>query len=235
MEILLLVGIIAVNVFISWRNCVTAGAMWKDAMGFGTGMDKALVVSAAVQASIGFSMPFVFLFGWIATGLLSGRDGPLDAYDVSAFWQSIFSLWYVAIILPALGTGTLIWIDSIRRAYHERSLASFLNAGWNTFAQVHNALGAVRNIGPAISNVGQLFKPLSGRGGGKGKAVLLVIIVVILALAAGCLIAFALIRHYAATRASRLEILADELKVKDEGTVFARGTNADGSHTYSMG
>ena len=77
-------------------------------------------------------------------------------------------------------------------------------AAYNTFAQVHNTMGAINGVGPAFSAVGKMFASVAGgRGDAKGKAAILGVMiavgVVVLALSAGVVLTAALIHHYAGT------------------------------------
>lgn len=114
------------------------------------------------------------------------------------------SLWYVTIIFPALGTGLIITIESWIAAYREHSLMNMGFAAYNTFAQIHNTMGAINGIGPAFQAVGKMFASVaSGRGDAKGKAAILgamiAIAVVVIALSAGVILTAVLIHRYAGT------------------------------------
>jgi hypothetical protein len=83
-------------------------------------------------------------------------------------------------------------------------LANLGRAAYNTLAQAHNTIGAIRSLGPAFEAVGRMFaSALGGRGDARGKAALLglliAITVVTVALAAGAILTSALIHHYAGT------------------------------------
>lgn len=199
MDALLLIGLLLLNVLISIWNCYAVGSTWKDTMAAGSGFDKLLLWSGAIQSGVGFSMPI--LVGLTVTAvpfLTSGAEPTLSPEEGKAMMKAIFSLWYLAVIFPILGTGLAIWAHSIRMAYKERSIGSFAVAGWNTFAQVSNTLDALENVGPAFGTVGEFFgDALKGNGDAKGKAAILAILIVVIALVGGFMIAFALIRMFA--------------------------------------
>ncbi|MCA9340671.1 MAG: hypothetical protein KDA17_07175 [Candidatus Saccharibacteria bacterium] len=213
MDGLILVLVLILNVAISIWNCYAAGTAWKDTMAFGSTFDKVLLWSAAIQSGVGFSMPILLVLAYGSTYFLTGGAEPtMSPAEAQEFMQAIFSLWYVAVIFPILGSGLAIWIHSIRAAFQRRDFASIATAGWNTFAQVHNTISAVENLGGALGNVGDFFgKALNSKGGdGKGKAGILLILIVVLALVAGFMITFALIRYFARTSESRLEQFAEQ-------------------------
>lgn len=219
MDTLIFAAILLLNVCISIWNCYAVGTAWKDTMAMGGGFLKAVLYSAVVQSAIGFSLPILLLLAWIATKVL-GLPGTDDAgnatppamspQDIAEFWQAIFSLWYVAVILPCLGSGFIITAHSIRIAYQRRDFGSIAAAGWNSFAQIYNTVDAVRNLGGAWGNVAEFVgKGLSaggdGKDSGKAKAVILLFVLVIVALMLGTMIAVGLVRYFANQTESRLE------------------------------
>lgn len=181
---LIIFGIIALNLFISWWNCRACGLVWNEAQRFG-GFMKALVWSGAIQSIVGFSSAFVVLLAFIAYA-----TGHLPQLYV----QKVFDLWYLLVIFPALGSGLIITIHSLIQAYRERNLASIGTAAWNTLAQVSNMYSAVEGIPRAFDSVGELF---SSKGDSDDRKAALVLLLVVLAIAGGAIVTFALIKHYA--------------------------------------
>jgi hypothetical protein len=179
---LIVIGIILLNLFISWWNCKSSGAVWHEAKKVG-GFMRVLVWCGAIQAAIGFSsVIMLFLaFGAYATGNLSQQ-----------YAEAAFSLWYLLIIIPAIGTGLIITIHSLITAWRERSIANMGVAAWNTFATGMNLYNAASDIPNAFDKVGDLFK-----GDKDDQKVALVFLIVIVALAGGAFITAMLIRHYA--------------------------------------
>lgn len=125
-------------------------------------------------------------------------------YFTDDYLNGAVNLWYITIIFPALGTSFIITIESWIAAYRQHSLANLGVAAYNTFAQVHNTMGAINSLQPAFQAVGKMFaSALGGRGDAKGKVVLLglmiAILVVGIALAAGSILTAVLIHRYAGT------------------------------------
>ncbi len=207
MDMLLLVGILLLNVLISILNCYVVGSTWKDAVTMGTWFHRAVLRSAVVQSGVGFSMPILLLLAFgTAAYSTAGTEPIMTQAEAKEFLQVIFNLWYVAVILPIIGTGFIIWAHSLREAYRRRDFVSIAAAGWNSYAQISNTLSAVNNLGGAMSNVGEFFgKAMSGKGDGKGKFAILVLLVVVIALIAGFMIAFGLVRYFANRADSRIE------------------------------
>jgi hypothetical protein len=180
--------ILLLNFVISWSNARSCGRAWVEAKAVG-GAIQVLVWCGAIQSAIGFSMVILFPITFIGHGLY-------PQYLTDAVMAGIFNLWYVSIIVPALGTGFIITIESWIAAYRDHSLGNLGRAAYNTFAQAHNTMGAIRGLGPAFQAVVKLF---SGRGDARGKGLLLVIVMVVLALTAGIILTAMLIHHYAGT------------------------------------
>lgn len=182
MALLLILGVIALNLGISWWNCRSAGSVWNEAKKFG-GFMRVLVWCAAIQAVIGFSSVLVLALGFsaFATGYLPRE-----------YLEATVSLWYLLIIVPALGSGLIITIHSLMQAWRERNIASIGIAAWNTFAMGSNIYNAVSDVPDALDKVGELFK-----GDKDQQKVALVLLIVGVSLAGGVLITMLLIRHYA--------------------------------------
>lgn len=210
MDALIVFALLALNVLISVWNCYAVGTAWKDTMAAGGAFSKFLLWSGLIQAAVGFSMPILLVtsFGAIAY-LTSGSDPTITVAEGGQFLQWIFSLWYVAVIFPILGTGLAITAHSIHMAWQRRDLSSMATAGWNTYAQIHNTVSAVNHLGGAMGDVGSLFKGANSDDDSKSKLALLAVVVVVFALLGGVMIAFGLVKHFARQERSRLEEFAD--------------------------
>jgi hypothetical protein len=114
--------------------------------------------------------------------------------------RGALSLWYVLVIIPALGTGFFLTIESWIVAFRERSLLSIGTVSWNTFAQVDNTAGAYTGFGDALGDIGKLFDSDDEDHGASYLVLLVVVGLVTVALAGGVLLTYMLIRMYAGTR-----------------------------------
>jgi hypothetical protein len=193
---LVLYLVLALNLAISWWNARSCGRAWVESKAVG-GSIRVLVWCGAVQSAIGFSSVFLL-------PLLFAANAFAPDYFTDDQLQGALSLWYLTIIFPILGTGLIITIESWIAAYRNHSLMNLGLAAYNTFAQVHNTMGAINGVGPALSSVGKLFASVAGgRGDAKGKAaiigVMIAVAIVVFALSAGALLTAALIHHYAGT------------------------------------
>jgi hypothetical protein len=177
--------ILALNFGVSWLNCWSVGGIWRESKALG-GWIRVVAWCAAAQSAIGFSSVIGFVVGYAlyATGHL-----PMAAARAAA------SLWYLIVIVPALGTGLVLTIQSWIVAFRTRRILDMGAAAYNTLTQVHNMAGALSGIGDAFGAVGDMFKSDSKDESG-GAVVVLVILLVVGALAAGVILTAALIGHY---------------------------------------
>lgn len=179
---MMLILVLLLNLFISWFNARVCGLYWAESKQLG-GFVRVLMWCGAIQSAIGFSSLLIIAEVGIAhaTGHLS-----------DAATQAAFSLWYLAVIIPAIGTGLLITVYSWIVAWRTKSWLDTGIASWNTFATIKNLYDATSAVPSAFGKVGDFFK---SDGEDSGKA-MLVILIVVVALAGGVLITGLLISHY---------------------------------------
>lgn len=177
MNELMLLGLLVLNFAISFWNAYASGAYLTESKLIG-GWSRVMVWSGLIMSACGFTWVYLCLLTMIA---VAGKW-------LSPEWGLImFKLGYLIIVLPMLGSGLAIWIDSLVKAYRQRSFGSVAVAGWNTFAQAHNTWEAAKHAPGFLSDV---LKAFSGKGGKKDKnaaGALLVILLVILAVAGGAI------------------------------------------------
>ncbi len=179
MNILLIVLILLLNYGISWFNAWSVGRSWADSKAIG-GWPRFMVWCGAVMSACGFTWCYI-----IPLALIAGLANWLKPDYV----QATLELGYVIIILPILGSGLAIWMDSLTTAWRRRDMRSIGVAGWNTFAMAHNTYSAAKTLPGIFKHLGEVFK---GKGG-KDKAIMLVLLLVIIALSAGILTTRAII------------------------------------------
>lgn len=194
-----LIGILALNIGISWWNCYAVGSSWDYVQQNGGLMHKLLLWSGAIQAVIGFSMPILLILAFTSVSLMASGETPtLSPEEAAQMFEAMVSLWYLAVILPALGTGTIIMVESWKTAIERRDFGSIGRAAYNTFANIHNFSGAWSGIGRAFASVAEAFSGTGkgGKNGGKIMVVIILIIMVVVALLAGAFITASLIKRY---------------------------------------
>lgn len=149
-DVFLLVLLLAVNVAIATWNAVVVGKVWDLARG---GLNKLLLISALTQSAVGYSglVLVVVLVGGHAIGSLDD-----EAIQVAS------SLWYLLIVVPAIGTGFVIWIHSVIHFLKKPSVGGGLVAGWNSFAQARNMINAMSAVPRAWESVSNGLSKLKG-------------------------------------------------------------------------
>ena len=186
----MIVLILLANLFISFFNARSAGTVWAEAKAVG-GWVRILVWCGAIQSAVGFTFIYAYLAAMIAIS-----TGYLDQQAAEVF----ASLIYVMIIVPAIGTGIVITLQSWIALAREQSLANLGTAAWNTYASAHNIYHAVQGFGGAFdkvaSGLGGLFEDnRRDKKDSSGIVILLAVIVVL----AGILTTATIIKRYAGT------------------------------------
>lgn len=184
MSAFVLIILLLLNGVVSWWNAKVCGAHWSESKALG-GFPRVLMWCGAIQSAIGFSM--LLLVAGITAGLASGH---LPAKAASA----AMSLWYLAVIVPCIGTGLIITVQSWVVAYRERSWANMGVAAYNTFASGMNIYQAADGgVSDALSKVGDLFSSGDSK---EAAAIKLVLLLVVGSLIGGALLTAWLIRVY---------------------------------------
>lgn len=182
---ILLALVIAWNTFISFMNARVVGLMWNERHVHGTFITVVLW-SALVQSAIGFSMPLLMLELAVYKAFVP---------TTAKFDQAAMSLWYLAIIVPVLGTGLIITVHSWIEMFREKSFVNMATTAYNTVAMAHNLYSASSGIGTAFSKVGEFFNSKDDRDS-KGLAALALVALVVLAIVGGALITYGIFGHY---------------------------------------
>ena len=172
------------NFGISWWNAYACGRAWVEANHVG-GFIRIVVWAGAVQSACGFTICFAAVFGCI---------GYLFGYLSKGSIDLLFDLTYLLVIVPVLGSGLIITIQSWLLFARDRSLLRLGVGSYNTFATTYNASRAISGVPKVLADI---FSKLGG-GNDKGKNAG-VIILMLLAASAGILLTAGLIRHYSGT------------------------------------
>ena len=137
--------LVILNFGISWWNAKATGQIWLESKAIG-GMSRVMAWVGAIMAALGFTYCFAIIASF---GLMAFGYGYIAQY--------VFSLTYLLIIFPAIGTGIIVMIESWIRFYRERNLVNLGIAGWNTFANAFNIYNAVDGVPQSVSLLGGLF------------------------------------------------------------------------------
>lgn len=178
-----------INLFISYFNAKGAGQIWAESKATG-GWVRLLTWCGAIQAAIGFSMFYLVMLAFIAVG-----TGFIPEKSLSF----LSSLYYIVIIVPLVGTGIIITIQSWINFAREKSLTNLGVAGWNTFAQAYNMYNMVNSFGSAFESVKEGFAFLSSDDDSDSDASEKVILLVILTFVLGIITTMVIIRKNTAT------------------------------------
>ena len=139
------------------------------------------------MAACAFTWSYLVVIVMVASGL---------GYLPTKYLQLSLDVGYVVILLPVLGSGLAIWLDSVTTAWRKRDATSAGVAGWNTFAQAHNTYEAISTLPDAVGRIGA-----SLAGGddddAEGKVVLVAIVLVAVILCGGVLTTMTIVRSTA--------------------------------------
>lgn len=181
--ILFAVALVLWNTFISFMNARVVGMTWAERESHGPFMFL-VIWSAAIQSAIGFSMLLIIL-----EAVLLNLVHPMSA----KFNQALLGMWYLAIIVPALGTGLIITIHSWIEMFREKSFANMATTAYNTYAMGSNIYHASSGIGDAFGKVSDFFKSDDDKD--RGMAPILIALV-FLAIAGGAFLTYGIANHY---------------------------------------
>ena len=189
MSMLLLIGVMILNLVISFLNARNVGRVWAESKAVG-GWVRVLTWCGAIQSAVGFTFVYAIVIAYIAvsTGYL-----PPQMLNV------LMSLVYLLIIIPAIGSGILITIQSWINFARDKSLMNLGMAGWNTFAQAYNTYNAIQSFGPALDTVQEGLGGLFDDDGDSDNSSLRVILLAAIVLLAGVMTTTVIIRRYEAS------------------------------------
>lgn len=194
--------LVIVNLLISVFNAWSVGRSWVETKVVG-GLPRFMAWMGATMASVGFSWSYLVIIAFFA--------GPGGFKKLPAnYVEAMFSLGYLIIILPCIGSGLAITVDSWAYFWRRRTFGSGALATYNTFADVYNIYSAARYVPSAWDNVRDLLFPKkrsSSSSSSDNAAASLAITLALMAVFAGVLTAAAIIRsvaeHTAADRRLR--------------------------------
>lgn len=189
MSSILFFVILAINVAISFWNARICGLVWEDAKREG-GFTIVLAWCGLIQSAIGFSMIFIFAEAMIAAGF--GKPKIANA---------MMGLWYIAIIVPAIGTGLIITVHSVMEAWKRRDFSSVATAAWNVGATAHNLYEAPSSISAAWDMLSSVTSSSSDDEDASPLAQLigpLIALAVALSIATGSIVTYMVFARYRA-------------------------------------
>ena len=182
--------LVILNLFISFFNARSVGRVWVETKALG-GAVRIVAWAGAIQSAVGFTYCYAIILGFLLTtfGIL-----PVEVLNF------MLSLVYLAIIIPLIGSGIIIMIESWIVAFRERSLVNCGIAVWNTFAQAYNTYSAIKSFEAVWESVSGGFGHIMDSDGDSDDAKFkLAIIVAIFALVGGILTTVLIVGKYSAS------------------------------------
>lgn len=180
-----------INFAISWFNAWSVGRSWAETKAIG-GLARFMAWCGGIMSASGFTWCYLVILMLINACTAGSKYHLPDKYA-----EGVFRLGYLIIILPVIGSGIAITIQSWAYFWKERNFKNGALAGWNTFADVYNIYTAARAIPESLSFLSSLFKSDSRDSDGKGRLVMWVILLAILCVLGGILTTIAIVRSTA--------------------------------------
>lgn len=141
-------------------------------------------------SAAGFTFVYAVVVGYIAVS---------TGYLPAAMLGVMMNLIYIMLIVPLIGSGIFITIQSWIAFARDKSLSNLGVAGWNTFAQAYNTYNAIQSFGPALDSVQQGLGGLFSDDGDSDNSTARVILLVAIVLLAGVLTTSVIVRRYEAS------------------------------------
>lgn len=185
----MLIGIMILNLVISFFNARNVGQIWAESKAVG-GWIRLLAWCGAIQSAVGFTFVYAIVVSYIAVS---------TGYLPASMLGVLSSLIYLMIIVPAIGSGIIITIQSWINFAREKSLMNLGVAGWNTFAQAYNTYNAIQSFGPALDTVQEGLGGLFDGDGDSDNSTMRVLLLAAIILLAGVVTTTVIIRRYEAS------------------------------------
>lgn len=181
--------LMAWNFFVSVLNAIFCGLGWLEAKAAG-GVARFMMWMGAIMSACGFTWVYMFILAFILQAFKPKWITPNDI-------EAMLHLGYLVIIVPIIGSGLAITIDSWAYFWRKRTLGSGATTAYNTFAQVWNTYNAIRLIPESFHKVLDVFK------GDKNRFWIIVVLVAV-ALLGGILTTASIINMVARREARKL-------------------------------
>lgn len=174
-EMFIFIGLWLFCFGISFFNAVAFGLAWTESQIIG-GWQKITNYAAAIMSMAGFSWCYLSLLA-----IACGYWGILSEAEI----ELMLNLGYLIWILPVIGSGIAITIDSWAYTLKNKSLLNFGVSSYNTFATSYNILHGLNTIPEAFSNI--MLSMVSGGDSDDNNKGLIVLAIVIFVAIAGIL------------------------------------------------
>ena len=151
--------LLVLNFIISWSNASYVGRYWSESKEVG-GSFRSYVVCGYIMAVAGFTMVYGCVLLLVAPYIMQAT-GSFDAEVIADFESLANDILYLLVAVPIVLSGIRIWLASLKAAFEKKTFSYIANAGWNSYAQIHNSISLARN---APSALGRIIEAFSGDG-----------------------------------------------------------------------
>jgi hypothetical protein len=203
----ILILFLLLNFTISWFNAWSVGKGWVETKALG-GFARFMSWMGAIMSASGFSWCYLVLL------CLVGQAIPGKYHLPDKYAEAIFRIGYLIIVLPVIGSGTAITVQSWMVFWRERTFKNGAVTAWNTFADVYNIYTAVRAIPESLSWLGDLWDAESEDSDGKSKLFFLLILAAIMCIVGGIVTTTVIVRLTARNHAEVLQTRLDGLRAQ---------------------
>jgi hypothetical protein len=155
MGLILIVFLLLWNFGISWLNCWFVGKSWAESKVIG-GWTRVVTLAAAVMGACGFIWCNLLVLGYIASTHVAVLPVKYQLNDT--YLELLWNMGYALVIFPILGSGLMIWVDSVKQAYKNRDGVSIGVAGYNTFAMAYDTWNAAKFLPTVFEKIGKTIK-----------------------------------------------------------------------------
>lgn len=135
--------IVLLNLFISTANAYGCGRSWNETR-YAGGFPHFMNWMGAIMSACGFTNCYAVIVAFLVSAF-----GFISNETLIAF----LNMQYLIIIIPVIGSGLAILIESWKYFWKERNFVTGINAAWNTYAMVYNVSNAVKFVPEAISDL----------------------------------------------------------------------------------
>lgn len=175
------------NFAISCLNAWGCGMTWNETKYVG-GTAHFMNWMGAVMSASGFTWCYTILLAFAGTQInVEAADHTVQPLLTDQWVQGLLEIGYLVVIVPIIGSGIAITVNSWAAFWRRRTFGSGAVAGWNTFADVYNITHALSEVPSAFGHLGSLFE---GKGDKRG---VLVLVLAAIALFGGILTTYTII------------------------------------------
>ena len=174
-----------INFVISCFNAWGCGKSWTESKADG-GFPHLLNWCGAIMSAVGFTWCYLLILGQLGANIPFEHE--VNGHTVNAPYLSadtlkvFYQLGYLAIVVPLLGSGLVITVNSWSYFWRRRTFGSAAETAWNSYAMFENIYSASYEIAESSHGVAGFFGGDSDEDG----IWTLLLVLAIIAILAGC-------------------------------------------------